>query len=105
MVINVILADDHKILRAGLKSLLESDHNIKIVAESDNGRETVALARQLSPDIVVMDVAMPDMNGVEATKKITQQDTIDFIKYRQLVAEGALMDEDAFEAVLGSPAE
>ena len=73
MSINVILADDHKILRAGLKSLLETEFDIEVIAEADNGRETVALARKLEPDVVVMDVAMPDMNGVDATVRITRQ--------------------------------
>ena len=72
MPIRVILADDHKILRAGLRSLLESDGQFEVVSEAQNGRETVSLARQHEPDIVVMDVAMPDMNGVEATRKISQ---------------------------------
>ena len=72
MAIRVILADDHTILRAGLKSLLQASLEVKVVAEADNGRDTVALARELEPDIVVMDVAMPDMNGVDATRKIAQ---------------------------------
>lgn len=72
MSIKVILADDHNILRAGLKSLLETASNIEVVGEADNGRDTVTLVRQLDPDIVVMDVAMPDMNGVDATSKIAQ---------------------------------
>jgi len=62
MVIRVILADDHTILRAGLRSLLQSSANVEVVAEADNGRDTVSLARELEPDVVVMDVAMPDMN-------------------------------------------
>jgi len=72
MTIKVILADDHNILRAGLKSLLETAPNIEVVGEADNGRDTVALVRKIDADIVVMDVAMPDMNGVDATRKITQ---------------------------------
>ena len=72
MNIKVILADDHNIMRAGLKSLLESSKKVEVVAEANNGRETVSLARKLKPDIVVMDVAMPDMNGVEATRKLAQ---------------------------------
>ena len=72
MNIKVILADDHNIMRAGLKSLLESSKKVVVVAEANNGRETVSLARKLKPDIVVMDVAMPDMNGVEATRKLAQ---------------------------------
>ena len=72
MTIKVVLADDHNILRAGLKSLLETASNIEVVGEADNGRDTVALVRQIDVDIVVMDVAMPDMNGVDATRKIAQ---------------------------------
>ncbi len=72
MAIRVILADDHNILRAGLKGLLQADAEFEVIAEADNGRETVNLVRQLAPDIVVMDVAMPDMNGVDATRKISQ---------------------------------
>lgn len=72
MNIKVILADDHNIMRAGLKSLLESSKKVLIVAEANNGRETVSLARKFKPDIVVMDVAMPDMNGVEATRKLAR---------------------------------
>jgi len=68
----VILADDHGIVRAGLKTLLENSDDIVVIAEAENGRETVSLARQLEPDIVVMDIAMPDMNGIDATQKITQ---------------------------------
>jgi DNA-binding NarL/FixJ family response regulator len=72
MATRVILADDHNILRAGLTSLLKSARDFEVVAEACNGRETVNLVRRLKPDIVVMDVAMPDMNGVEATRKITR---------------------------------
>lgn len=72
MTISVLLADDHRILRAGLKSLLDAEINMEVVAEADNGRETVDIARKIEPDIVVMDVAMPDMNGVDATRKIAQ---------------------------------
>lgn len=72
MTIRVILADDHEIVRAGLKSLLEASHTMVVVAEAENGRDTVSLARKLEPDIVVMDISMPDMNGVDATRKITQ---------------------------------
>ena len=68
----VILADDHNILRAGLISLLQSDRQFEVIAEACNGRETVNLVRRLAPDIVVMDVAMPDMNGVDATRKISR---------------------------------
>ena len=59
-------------MRAGLKSLLESANDVEVVAEAKNGRDTVSLARQFEPDVVIMDVAMPDMNGVDATRKLAQ---------------------------------
>jgi len=73
MSIRVILADDHKIMRDGLRSLIEKQHNMEIIGEAANGQATVSLALKLSPDVIVMDVSMPDMNGIEATRKIIEQ--------------------------------
>lgn len=70
MTIRVLIADDHKILRDGLVALLEEQEDLRIVAQADNGREAIALTRQHRPDIVVMDAAMPLLNGVEATRQI-----------------------------------
>ena len=66
----ILLADDHKITRQGLRSLLEKQKDMEVVAEADNGRSAVRLAAELAPDIVIMDVTMPDLNGIEATKQI-----------------------------------
>ena len=66
----ILLADDHKITRQGLRSLLEKQKDMEVVAEADNGRTAVRLAAELAPDIVIMDITMPDLNGVEATKQI-----------------------------------
>ena len=68
--IRILLADDHKITRQGLKSLLDNQPDMQVVAEAENGRLAVQLAVKLSPDIVVMDVSMPDLNGMEATRQI-----------------------------------
>jgi len=68
--ISVLLADDHKIMRAGLRSLLEKTANVSVVAEADDGRQAVKLATQLRPDLVIMDISMPKLNGVEATRQI-----------------------------------
>ena len=70
MTIRIVLADDHKILRDGLRSLLEQQSDMQVVAEADNGRATVKLAQELNPDVVVMDIGMPDLNGIDATKQI-----------------------------------
>lgn len=70
MTIRLLLVDDHELMRQGLRAILEREEDIEIVGEADNGRTAVQLARTLSPDIVVMDVAMKDMNGIEATRQI-----------------------------------
>ena len=70
MSIKVLIADDHTIFREGMRSLLQKELNIKIVGEANNGREAVKLTLELKPDIVVMDITMPDLNGMEATRKI-----------------------------------
>ena len=70
MSIRVLLADDHKIVRQGIRTLLEDEPDIEMVGEAGDGRTTVRLVRQLSPHVVVMDVAMPDLNGIEATRQI-----------------------------------
>ncbi len=70
MSIKVILADDHKIMRDGLRSLLEKEPDIEVVAEAENGRTAVQQVQELSPDIVIMDVSMHDLNGIEATRQI-----------------------------------
>lgn len=75
MSIRILLADDHKITRQGLRSLLESDKDIEVIAEANNGREAVELSQKLIPDIIIMDVSMPDLNGVEATKRIITDNT------------------------------
>ena len=65
-----MLADDHIVMRTGLSALLERQPNLEVVGESENGRETVELTGSLEPDVVVMDVGMPILNGIEATKLI-----------------------------------
>jgi len=68
-----LLADDHIVMRTGLRALLEHQPNLEVVGETENGRETVALAASLRPDVVVMDVGMPVLNGIEATQTIVTQ--------------------------------
>lgn len=70
MSISVLLADDHAVLRDGLRMLLEVHSDINVVADVANGRDAVSKTAQLSPDVVVMDIAMPQLNGIEATRQI-----------------------------------
>jgi DNA-binding NarL/FixJ family response regulator len=71
--LRILLADDHIVMRSGLRALLDRQPNLEVVGESENGRETVALAASLKPDVVVMDVGMPVLNGIEATQTIVTQ--------------------------------
>jgi len=72
--IRILLADDHAILRAGLVRLLSEESDFEVVGEADNGREAVQKVQELHPDIVLMDIGMPVMNGMEATKQIKKRD-------------------------------
>ena len=69
----IILADDHKIIREGLRSLLEKQDDMEVIAEAYNGLTTVNLVQKLHPDVVIMDIGMPEMNGIDATTKITTE--------------------------------
>ena len=71
--LRILLADDHIVMRTGLRALLERQPNLEVVGESENGRETIELAASLRPDVVVMDVGMPVLNGIEAAKSIVNQ--------------------------------
>jgi DNA-binding NarL/FixJ family response regulator len=68
--IMVLLADDHTVVREGLRLLVEAEQDIKVIGAADNGREAVTMAKKLAPDVIVMDVAMPVLNGLEATRQI-----------------------------------
>jgi two-component system response regulator NreC len=74
MSIRILLADDHGIVRKGLRFLLERQAGMEVVGEASDGREAVRLAEQLNPDIVIMDIAMPLLNGIEATTQIVKKD-------------------------------
>jgi DNA-binding NarL/FixJ family response regulator len=68
--ITVLLVDDHALVRRGFRRILEDDARIKVVGEAGDGREAIQLARELKPKVVLMDLAMPGMNGLDATRKI-----------------------------------
>jgi DNA-binding NarL/FixJ family response regulator len=73
MVIRVLLADDHGVLRDGVQRLLEANADIKVIATAQDGRLAVEKAAELQPDVVVMDISMPSMNGLEATRRIADR--------------------------------
>jgi len=73
MTTRILLVDDHELMREGLRSILENEDNVEIVGEASSGREAVVLSRTLEPDVVVMDVGMKDLNGIDATRQIRHE--------------------------------
>jgi DNA-binding NarL/FixJ family response regulator len=73
MSIRILIVDDHKITRQGLRSLLGKEEDMEVVGEADQGRTAVSLTGEVNADVVIMDVSMPDMNGMEATRQIVNQ--------------------------------
>jgi DNA-binding NarL/FixJ family response regulator len=71
--IKIVLVDDHKLLRDGLRNIIEQKSNMHIIGEASDGREAIKISSKLMPDVIVMDVAMPGMNGVEAAKQIHKE--------------------------------
>ena len=72
MSIRIIIVDDHGIIREGLCSLLESQPDIEVIGQAEDGHNAIELVRKMQPDIVIMDVTMPKLNGMDATRQITQ---------------------------------
>ena len=70
MTIRILLADDHTILRAGLRMMLNAQPDFEVVGEAQDGRQAIQEAQRLQPDVILMDITMPDMNGIEATRQI-----------------------------------
>jgi DNA-binding NarL/FixJ family response regulator len=110
MSVRIVIADDHKLMREGLSSLLSQQADIRVVGQAINGREAVQLAESENPDVVVMDVSMPDLNGIDATRQIisrsprTRVIALSMHSDRQFVAEmfragarGYLLKDSAFE--------
>ncbi|MBN2326294.1 MAG: response regulator transcription factor [Candidatus Omnitrophica bacterium] len=72
MKIKIILADDHSIIREGLRPLLEKEEDMEVIGEAETGRQALQLVEKLNPDVVIMDISMPDLNGIEAARRIQQ---------------------------------
>lgn len=73
MKISILLAEDHQIMREGLRVMLAKQSGMEVIGEAADGRSAVRLAKELSPDVVIMDISMPDLNGIEATRHITAE--------------------------------
>jgi len=73
MKVRILLADDHQIMREGLKALLVKHSSVEVIAEAENGIEALAMARREKPDVIVMDIAMPDINGIEVTRQLKSE--------------------------------
>lgn len=115
MKIRLLLADDHKLFRDGLRSMLEGHKGIEIIAEASEGIAVTKLAAELHPDMILMDVSMPDLNGIEATRKISadhpaikiimlsmHSDRRYIIEALRSGACGYLLKDSAFEEVLAA---
>jgi len=113
MHIRVLIAEDHKIVREGLCALLSKEQDIKVIAEADDGSTAVQLAKELQPDVVVMDIGLPNLNGIEATRQIVAEIpgvkviALSMYSYRRYILEmlkaGAkayLLKDCAFEEVV-----
>jgi two-component system, NarL family, response regulator LiaR len=97
--IRVLLADDHAIVRKGLRALLVTEPDLEVVAEAENGEQAVAEARRLCPDVVLMDLVMPGMDGLEATRRITAEHTGCPGAPRVLVLTSFAADDKVFPAL------
>jgi len=95
--IRVLLVDDQSLIRTGIRALLEAEDDIDVVAEANNGREAVDLAAEHRPDIVLMDVQMPEMDGIEATRRIVGDERLDDVRVVMLTNYG--LDEYVFNAL------
>jgi two-component system NarL family response regulator len=99
MTVSILLVDDHRMVREGLRAVLERDERYTIVGEAGGGREAVTLAAALKPDVVVMDVAMSDLNGIEATRQIAS-----CAPHARVVALSSHGDRRYVRAILGAGA-
>ena len=109
----IIIADDHRIVRQGLRSLVEKENDMEVVGMAANGRQALQITRKLKPDVVIMDISMPDLNGIDATYQIVNEVSgvkviaLSMHSEKQLIdgmlragAAGYLLKESAFEELI-----
>jgi DNA-binding NarL/FixJ family response regulator len=97
--IRVLVADDQALVRAGFASLLDAQSDIQVIAEASDGEEAVRLARELNPDVVLMDIRMPGLDGLQATRQIADDERLGSV--RVVILTTFELDEYVFEAVRG----
>jgi DNA-binding NarL/FixJ family response regulator len=98
-VIRVVIVDDQALLRSGLRALLESEDDLAVVGEAGDGEEAISLVRETRPDVVLMDISMPRLDGVEATKRIAAEDGLEGVQV--LILTTFESDEHVFNALRG----
>ncbi len=97
MSVRVLIADDQQLVRTGFRMILDAEQDIEVVGEATNGREAVAMARELAPDIVLMDIRMPELDGIEATRKVVALDAVQPIRVLMLTTFD--LDEYVYDAL------